>query len=177
MISETLLFFAQYGIFLIIILSLLNFRNEAKSLVSLGLAVAVSYAISFCFYSPPPFVQGGFEPLIPHGPSSSFPSHHASAGFALSASTFNTNTALGLISSAVAVLMSIGRVYAGIHSKIDIVGGLLIGAFCAIFAYSKFADNLAKKLKDEIKYYGQKKAAHKVVPANIKKRGQKPKRA
>ena len=172
MIAETLLFFAQYGIFFIIIISLLNFKNEAKSIVALGLSLLVSFGISFLFYSPPPFVKGGFQPLIPHEPGSSFPSHHASAGFALSASTFNTHAILGLMSSVVAVLMSIGRIYAGIHFKADIISGLFIGGFCAIFAYSKFVDNIIKKLQDKIKNNGQKKSSHKMISANIKKRRQ-----
>jgi len=151
MISEMLIFFGQYGIFLIIIVSLLNFKNEAKSLIALALSLAISYGISAFFYVPRPFVAGKYSPLIPHSASTSFPSHHSSAGFALSFSTFNTNTILGLVSSAIAILMVIGRVYAGLHSNIDIIGGLLIGAFCAIFAYSRFTDNIIKKIVKKFK--------------------------
>ena len=64
----------------------------------------------------------------------------------MSFSTFNTNTILGLVSSVIAVLMSVGRMYAGLHSNIDIIGGLLIGAFCAIFAYNKFVDKVIVKV-------------------------------
>ncbi len=146
MITEILVFFANYGIFFIIIISLLNFKNEFKSLIAVGLSLAISYGISAMFYVPRPFVNGNFTPLIPHDASSSFPSRHASAGFAMSASTFNSNTILGLISAAVATLMSIGRIYAGLHSQADIVFGVLIGGGCAIFAYSKFMENLLNRI-------------------------------
>jgi len=160
MIAEALVFFGQYGIFFIIIISLLNFKNEAKSLIALGISLAISYSLSAVFYVPRPFVSGNFNPLIPHAPDSAFPSHHASAGFAMSFSTFNTNAALGIISSAVAILMVIGRIYAGLHTKTDVTVGVLIGGLCAIFAYSKLMDRAINFLENKIKYNRKKKRAH-----------------
>ena len=151
MLGEMLLFFANYGIYFIVIISLINFRKEGKSLIALALSLAISYCISSIFYVPRPFVKENFMPFIAHAPDSSFPSHHASIGFALSFSTFNTNTILGLASSVIAVLMSVGRIYAGLHSNIDIIGGLFIGAFCAIFAYSKFTDKLLSRIAKKFK--------------------------
>ena len=150
MLAETLLFFAQNGIYLVLIISLINsiinFKNEAKSLIALALSLAISYSISSLFYVPRPFVKDHFIPLIPHAPDSSFPSHHSSAGFALSASTFNTNEILGIVSAAISVLMVLGRVYAGLHSSLDIMAGVIIGGLCAIFAYSKFVDNILNRV-------------------------------
>jgi undecaprenyl-diphosphatase len=163
MIDQLMIFFAQNGIYLIIIISLINaamsFKNEAKSLIAIALSLAISYSISSLFYVPRPFVSGNFQPMIPHAPNSSFPSHHASAGFAMSFSTFNTNTMLGLVSSAIAVLMAIGRIYVGLHSKADIYGGLLIGGLCAIFAYSKFVDKILKNVFFKKKPIKKRKAS------------------
>lgn len=164
MIGETLLFFGQYGIYFVIIISLLNFRNEAKSLIAIALALAISFGISSIFYVPRPFVKGNFTPLIPHSDSSSFPSRHAAGGFAMSASTFSTNTILGTLSAAVSILMVLGRIYAGLHSKTDIIAGVIIGGLCAIFAYSDFVDRILKKIfrksENKIKYHRKKKASH-----------------
>jgi undecaprenyl-diphosphatase len=159
MIEQLMIFFAQNGIYLIIIISLINamisFKNEAKSLIALVLSLAIAYAISSLVYVPRPFVSGNYQPIAPHAPNSSFPSHHATAGFALSVSTFNTNTILGLISSLIAVIMVIGRIYVGWHSKIDIYAGLFIGSVCSIIAYSKFVDNIIRKV---IKKFGHRKS-------------------
>jgi len=146
-IGNTLLFFAQYGIYIIIIISLLNFKKEARSLIAVALSLIISYGISSLFYAPRPFVKQNFMPLIPHSANSSFPSHHASAGFALSSSTYYTNTVLGVVSAAIALLMSIGRIYAGLHSPADIIAGVIIGALCAMAAYSKTTEKLLKKSK------------------------------
>lgn len=182
MLEQILLFFAKEGIYLVLILSLLNFKREAKTIIALGLSMAIAYAISTIFYVPPPFVQGHYQPLIPHAPTSSFPSHHSAVAFTMSFSTFNTNTILGLASSVISVLIVIGRLYAGLHYKIDVIGGLFIGGFCAIFAYSSFVDNLIKKiysifLKDKIKDDRQKQSTHKMVSSDVKKRGKKAKRS
>jgi len=175
MIGEVLVFFGQYGIFFIILISLINFRREARTLIALGLSLAVSYLLGAFFYSPRPFVSGHFQPLIPHAPNNGFPSHHAAAGLAMSFSTLNTNTVLGAISFIFSVLMVIGRVYAGIHSKTDVIAGIIIGGLCAIFAYSDFMSRKLNFLKNKIQYYWKKKAAHKVVSRDFKKRGKKPK--
>ena len=156
-----LIFFGQYGIFLIIAISIASviadYKSGIKQAIALALSLAISYGLSSTFYVPRPFVKNNSIPLIPHEASSSFPSHHASAGFALAFSTLSASKILGIISSAIAVLMSIGRVYAGLHSGIDIIGGLIIGVICAIFAYSKFTDRLIGKIIKKSKIKKHKK--------------------
>ena len=147
MISSILLFFGKYGIFLLIVISLINYKKERKTLIAFILSTIVSYAISAFYYTPRPFVKESFAPLIAHSANSSFPSKNASVGFSLSFSTFKTSNMLGMVSLAIAILMSVGRVYAGIHYLTDIIAGVVIGALCSYAAYSKTTDNILRKNK------------------------------
>lgn len=156
-LNNMLLFFAQNGIYLVIIVSfinfVINFKNETKTVIALFLSMLISYAISFIFYFPRPFVKENFTPLIPHSPDSGFPSHHATAGFTMASSTFFTNYLLGFLSFAITILISAGRVYAGLHTISDIIGGLIIGVCCSLFAYSTTMEKIIKKNKLFKKYF------------------------
>lgn len=133
MLSPLLLFFARYGLLLILALNLANVKRELKATpLAIALAYGLNLLIRAFVYVPRPFVALEFEPAIAHAVTSSFPSGHAVAGFALAFSTFATRPALGALSLTIAVLMSAGRVLAGLHWPADVVAGLVIGA---LFAY------------------------------------------
>ena len=61
----------------------------------------------------------------------SFPSDHATAGFALSLGAVTKVPRLAALLFMETVLMSAGRVYAGLHYPGDILGGLLVAAIAA----------------------------------------------
>ncbi len=75
-----------------------------------------------------PFVAQGFTPLITHGTGPSFPSGHATFFFTVATVIFlQMSGRWGIIAYIAALLIGFGRVFAGVHYPIDIVGGLVIG--------------------------------------------------
>lgn len=74
-----------------------------------------------------PFIRERFTPLLPHRPSSSFPSNHAACGFALAVSLYLPLPSFGLPLLALATLLSFSRVYIGVHYPSDVTFGALIG--------------------------------------------------
>ncbi len=74
---------------------------------------------------------------------SSFPSDHAAIAFAILAGLFVYNKILGFISLVfIVIAICAPRIYSGYHYASDIVGGALVGLFCAFFTFM---------LKDKIK--------------------------
>lgn len=78
-----------------------------------------------------PFVQEGFQPLIDHRPSFSFPSNHSACGFALAVSVWFGAPLYGCVMAILAALMGFARLYAGVHYPGDILAGALIGSAVA----------------------------------------------
>lgn len=70
--------------------------------------------------------------LIFHRPDTSFPSDHATMLFALAFSfKFYGYKKLGNILLIMAVLVSFGRVWVGVHFPFDVIAGALLGLFVA----------------------------------------------
>ncbi|MEO8329792.1 MAG: phosphatase PAP2 family protein, partial [Candidatus Nanopelagicales bacterium] len=78
-------------------------------------------------------------------PTSSFPSGHTAASFALYGSiallvTLHTrSTALRILAwvlaVSAAVTVGVARIYRGMHHPTDVIGGLILGASCVLIAY------------------------------------------
>jgi undecaprenyl-diphosphatase len=79
-----------------------------------------------------PFVEGQFTPLIPHEASASFPSGHAVFFFALATATWFYHRKLGYLLGALALVMVVARVAAGVHWPSDVLFGALIGIGSAL---------------------------------------------
>lgn len=107
---------------------------------------AVTPLIRFIFPNPRPFVSGGFVPLIPHEMSSSFPSGHAVFFFALAATTWFYHRPLGYILGALAILVSIARIAAGLHWPSDIVAGAVVG-----IAVAMIGEQIQKRMEKKSK--------------------------
>ena len=125
---------AKYLIFLvgvsILMWAIYNWKKQKdiqKVFASVVAAYAITIIISFIFYRPRPFIELGLTPLIAHSANSSFPSRHAAASFAMAQSIFLCNKKFGVILIMIAVLISISRVFAGLHYVSDILAGAIIG--------------------------------------------------
>lgn len=130
------IFFAQYAGYLILLtLLLLLLRNfkKYKKLIILSFSAAfisrfvVTELIRYFYFRPRPFVVGSVNLLIPHNPTASFPSGHASFYFALSTVIYFFNKKLGVLFLIISFLIGIFRIYCGLHWPSDIFGGMLIG--------------------------------------------------
>lgn len=75
-----------------------------------------------------PFVENNVNLLLSSG-ESSFPSGHAAFYFAIATVVFFHNKKAGIAFLAVAFLISLARVFVGIHWPSDILAGAAVGIF------------------------------------------------
>ena len=142
------IFFAKYlGYFLICFLLLFLLKNFKKywPMVIQGFLAAIlarlgfTELIRFLWPRPRPFVGNHINLLLKQSVSSSFPSGHAAFFFALSTIVFLYNKKVhprpkfwwgaGLFFFLASLLISIARVFVGIHWPSDILAGAVIGIF------------------------------------------------
>ena len=99
----------------------------------------ITETIRFIYARPRPFAALSFTPLLSQETGGSFPSGHATFFFALamtvfymvkdSPEIFHKNWTWWFLGGT--ILMTIARIYAGVHWPSDILGGALIGILCA----------------------------------------------
>ncbi|MFY9457340.1 MAG: phosphatase PAP2 family protein [Candidatus Spechtbacterales bacterium] len=105
----------------------------------------VTEIIRFFYSRPRPFEALDVTQLIAHGPEASLPSGHAAFYFALAWFVFFINKKLGTVFLVVTLLMTLARVFSGIHYPSDILAGAGVGLLSAAgvyFAYKKWGRNL-----------------------------------
>lgn len=102
-------------------------------LVALICGLVASYLIGLGFYRPRPFLSGLGEALMSHRPSASFPSNHALI-FSAYAFTllFLRHYRSGMAVFVAGLIVSVARIYLGVHYPGDILGGFLLGAVSAM---------------------------------------------
>ena len=108
------------------------------ALIAGFVAWLLQYSISLAFFFPRPFAVLGFNPLISHNPfDSSFPSGHASFLFGLAWYIFliEPKKIKGIMALSLAMLISVARIYAGVHWPLDIVGGICVGVLSSCLVY------------------------------------------
>ncbi|SCK52392.1 undecaprenyl-diphosphatase [Variovorax sp. HW608] len=107
------------------------------ALLALALGSVACELIGHVWNRPRPFVLGlGFQHL-PHGPSASFPSSHATAYGAMAFSFLLAagHRAFGCILLVLAALVAAARVVVGVHYPMDVFFGLVLGGLAAIAAH------------------------------------------
>ncbi len=104
-------------------LSLLSLATLSV-ILSRGIIVPV---VGFLFYNPRPFVSLGFEPLINHVVTSSFPSGHMAFLVPVGLTLWLVRRKAGTWFLAATLLVGVARVVAGVHWPFDILGGILSG--------------------------------------------------
>lgn len=129
-----------------------NFRARMFAAIDMLLAVILSRGILTTvirhFYTHPrPFVSLGFIPLISgETPYDSFPSGHMTALFALAIVMYFLNRKWGAWYLALSLLVGVGRIYAGVHWPLDILGGIAIGVASGLVVHG-----LLRKYWQELK--------------------------
>jgi undecaprenyl-diphosphatase len=145
--DSIVVFLASYLIFAVVLLAILaayRTKKRREFIVALVLAGIIAWDLSAIagslFYNPRPFVSQNIEPLVAHGPDNGFPSQHTVLAMTLSAVIYFYWRRLAIMAFVLTLLVGAGRVWADVHSWIDIMGGLAIGAIAgyAGFKIAKF---------------------------------------
>lgn len=106
---------------------------------ALGLAltnIAVKLFNLFVLYRDRPFIKYPDVHLLFYRPhDSSFPSNSVAVCFAFAVGIYLAHRRIGVCALVLASLFAVGRVYAGIHYPLDVVGGAAIGAGCVILMW------------------------------------------
>ncbi len=97
--------------------------------------VAIAEPIRFLWHRERPFESlAGVRQLVAHPNGASFPSGHASLAFGIAVGVAYYYPKTSIVFFAVAMLVGMGRIVAGVHWPSDILGGALAGAIGAFLA-------------------------------------------
>jgi undecaprenyl-diphosphatase len=89
------------------------------------IAICLNYAVKLAVKRPRPVLEG--LPPLGGAPSSlSFPSAHATSSFAVATAMTRVDS-LGAIAFVLAIALSLGRPYLGMHYPSDVLAGALLG--------------------------------------------------
>lgn len=133
-------FAAKYSGYVLIAVLLLFLAKNYKRYWPLvakafGAAVLSRFVITeiirWVWERPRPFVENPVNLLLSHEATASFPSGHAAFYFAIAAVVCFYNKRAGLAFFAGAFLISLARVFAGLHWPSDILAGALVGILSA----------------------------------------------
>jgi undecaprenyl-diphosphatase len=135
-LDSTAIFLAKYFSYIlgaaVFSLLLINKRKYLRMVV-LGMLsgilarFGVVELIRFFFPGGRPFIENHVNLLIDKVDQQSFPSGHAAFFFALSTIVYFYNKKAGLLFFLASFLISISRVFVGIHWPLDIVAGAVVG--------------------------------------------------
>ena len=133
------IFFAKYFEYILILALFLflvkNFRKYWPMVIRAFSAAILSRfiitnIIRWIWFRPRPFVQNHINLLFNYNPQEpSFPSGHAAFYFALATIVYSYNKKTGILFFIASFLISIARVFSGIHWPSDILAGALVGIF------------------------------------------------
>ena len=102
-------------------------RNMAIfALAVLPLSYIVAKISSLLYYDQRPFVIGNFIPLIPHISDNGFPSDHTLLASAVASVILFFNKKIGIGLFALALIVGISRVLAGVHHAVDVLASCVI---------------------------------------------------
>ncbi len=147
-LHEAVVLFARYGVLLFGVLLVLAWwrarRDPADARVAAALWAPVGVVLAVGLNQPLGRLADAPRPstvfphallLIPGSADSSFPSDHAVMAGAAAAGLLLVDRRLGLVASALAVLMAFSRVYVGAHFPVDVLAGLVVGVAVSLVGW------------------------------------------
>ncbi len=111
-------------------------ENFVHTFIGTVLAFIAETVIGFIWFRPRPFAAlPDVVKLIEKSPlEKSFPSAHASVAFAMAFGIWLHNKKWGWLMLALAVCVSLSRIFVGVHYPSDVLAGALVGYLCACAA-------------------------------------------
>lgn len=140
---------AVFAVFLIFFIATRRQQIELLVVAFIATALArgvITEGIRFFYHRPRPFLTLPAHKLIDDA-AWSFPSGHATFFFALSTAVYLYNKKWGIGFFVATIVITLGRVAAGVHYPSDILGGALIGIGIAYLTY-RIARKIATKTAD-----------------------------
>lgn len=142
--AEYLGWFAAAAFLVVLFFSLFSKSEKLKIFLTAAVSVVLSRfiiteIIRFLYCRPRPFMAYTINHLVDNA-NCSFPSGHAAFFFALAMATYFYNKKWGAWFFLAAILISLGRIIAGVHYPIDILAGAAIGiimAYLTLWAVKK----------------------------------------
>ncbi|MDO8513766.1 MAG: phosphatase PAP2 family protein [bacterium] len=140
-LNQVWIFLAQYLIYglPILLLVLWFWSAPTKKAVFKSVVAAVfgwlvfGKALALLVNRPRPEAFAGTQELLFHRPDTSFPSDHAALLFALALSMrLHGYKRLGNIMFIIAGIISITRVFVGVHYPLDVIVGAIVGCIAAV---------------------------------------------
>lgn len=152
------IFFAKYLAYIfagaVVLFVVADYKKFLKPAIIAGLAGLLARfftaLIHIFYFSPRPFVNFKVNQILDHANRSSFPSSHASVAFAIATIIYFFNKKLGWIGFALAFLISVSRVFVGIHWPSDILAGAVLGVavgWILNVLLVKYANKIIKEYK------------------------------
>ena len=139
--------FANFGIVLFALLLLAGWwfaRGQSARAMAAALTAPLSTLVAVAINQPIISHVAEARPYVAHphilllvsaSADPSFPSDHATMAGAVAAGLWLVSWRLGLVTSALALLMAVTRVYVGAHYPQDVVAGLALGAVVALVVW------------------------------------------
>ncbi|MBI4155894.1 MAG: phosphatase PAP2 family protein [Candidatus Zambryskibacteria bacterium] len=114
-------------------------RSEQKkiiilSAIALPISILSMFLLQFIYYDSRPSLVIDFKPLVSHIFSNGFPSTHATMTALIASVLYVFNRKVGLFLFFISLLVSLSRVYLGLHHFVDIVAGIFLAIVIVITA-------------------------------------------
>ena len=142
-LDQILLYANEYGLYVFAVLAALYFFSNRAIFWRIAIAVAlgrglITEGIRYFYHRPRPFVNEQLENvrqmIDKNVVNDSFPSGHAAFYFSLAFAVYFYSPTTGKILLGVAIVLSLARVYFGVHYPSDILGGAIVGLASAWIA-------------------------------------------
>jgi undecaprenyl-diphosphatase len=160
LLDSLAVFSAEYLGYILVLILFIYFLKDSKKykpifiksiLAAFFSRFVVAEIIRFFWERPRPFVENNVNLLLEYSASPSFPSGHAAFFFGFSAMVYLYNKKAGILFLAASFLVSISRVYGGIHWPSDILAGAVVGIASAyllniVFSKDKLPSVVSKPI-------------------------------
>lgn len=127
-------FCGEYLGYVLMAIVLVIFWKKWREVISTFLAgilarFGIVELIRLFWEKPRPFIENSVNLLVNHEDTGSFPSGHAAFYFALAAVVYSYNKKIGIWFFVAAFLISLSRIFIGVHWPSDVLAGAIVGIF------------------------------------------------